>query len=163
MSKRVDLAEGVTLYLGDCREILPTLGKVDAVVTDPPYGIDLKTKTSDFRGSKWFDNGASIQATKLYDDNENHVAELVRSAIPNALAIAERGLIFPGPKMQFSYPVPSAVGAVYLPNGAGRCAWGFQCYQPILYYGKDPYLQDGRGARANSFKDEQPTREKIDP
>jgi DNA modification methylase len=26
-----------TLYLGDCREILPTLGKVDAVVTDPPY------------------------------------------------------------------------------------------------------------------------------
>jgi site-specific DNA-methyltransferase (adenine-specific) len=28
-----------TLYLGDCREVLPTLGKVDAVVTDPPYGI----------------------------------------------------------------------------------------------------------------------------
>lgn len=28
-----------TLYLGDCREILPNLGKVDAVVTDPPYGI----------------------------------------------------------------------------------------------------------------------------
>lgn len=28
-----------TLYLGDCREILPTLERVDAVVTDPPYGI----------------------------------------------------------------------------------------------------------------------------
>ena len=28
-----------TLYPGDCLEILPTLGKVDAVVTDPPYGI----------------------------------------------------------------------------------------------------------------------------
>lgn len=27
------------LALGDCRDILPTLGKVDAVVTDPPYGI----------------------------------------------------------------------------------------------------------------------------
>ncbi len=26
-----------TLYLGDCRDILPTLGKVEAVVTDPPY------------------------------------------------------------------------------------------------------------------------------
>jgi site-specific DNA-methyltransferase (adenine-specific) len=39
-SPRIEtLAEGVTLYLGDCREILPTLGKVDAVVTDPPYGI----------------------------------------------------------------------------------------------------------------------------
>lgn len=28
-----------TLYLGDCREILPTLPRVDAVITDPPYGI----------------------------------------------------------------------------------------------------------------------------
>ncbi|MEN6400848.1 MAG: site-specific DNA-methyltransferase [Armatimonadia bacterium] len=28
-----------TLYCGDCLEILPTLGKVDAVVTDPPYEI----------------------------------------------------------------------------------------------------------------------------
>lgn len=27
------------LWLGDCRDILPTLPKVDAVVTDPPYGI----------------------------------------------------------------------------------------------------------------------------
>jgi DNA modification methylase len=32
-----------TLYLGDCREILPTLGKVDAVVTDPPFGIDYQS------------------------------------------------------------------------------------------------------------------------
>ena len=29
----------VTLYLGDCRDVLPTLGKVDAVITDPPYGV----------------------------------------------------------------------------------------------------------------------------
>jgi site-specific DNA-methyltransferase (adenine-specific) len=34
---RVERIGGATLYLGDCREILPTLGKVDAVVTDPPY------------------------------------------------------------------------------------------------------------------------------
>ena len=34
------LSESVTLYLGDCREILPTLGKVDAVVTDPAYGVN---------------------------------------------------------------------------------------------------------------------------
>jgi DNA modification methylase len=33
------LAEGVELWLGDCREVLPTLGPVDAVVTDPPYGV----------------------------------------------------------------------------------------------------------------------------
>ena len=38
--KRKEVIGPHTLYLGDCREILPTLGKVDAVVTDPPYGQD---------------------------------------------------------------------------------------------------------------------------
>jgi len=36
-----------TLYLGDCREILPTLGKVDAVITDPPFGIGFKYESHD--------------------------------------------------------------------------------------------------------------------
>src|SRR5690606_6721623 len=36
---RVETIGDATLYLGDCLEILPTLGKVDAVITDPPYGI----------------------------------------------------------------------------------------------------------------------------
>lgn len=36
---RVETIGRATLYLGDCQDILPTLGKVDAVVTDPPYGI----------------------------------------------------------------------------------------------------------------------------
>lgn len=40
MSFRTEtLAEGVTLILGDCLEVLPTLGRFDACVTDPPYGI----------------------------------------------------------------------------------------------------------------------------
>lgn len=47
--RREDLAEGVTLYLGDCREVLPTLGKVDAVVTDPPYGISHSSN----KGATW--------------------------------------------------------------------------------------------------------------
>jgi site-specific DNA-methyltransferase (adenine-specific) len=34
---------GATLYLGDCREILPTLPKVDAVVTDPPFEEEAHT------------------------------------------------------------------------------------------------------------------------
>ena len=37
--RKETLADGIELYLGDCREILPTLGKVDLVVTDPPYSI----------------------------------------------------------------------------------------------------------------------------
>jgi site-specific DNA-methyltransferase (adenine-specific) len=36
-----------TLYLGDCAEILPTLGRVDAVVTDPPYGVGFKYESHD--------------------------------------------------------------------------------------------------------------------
>ena len=28
---------GITIYHGDCREILPTLPKVDLVLTDPPF------------------------------------------------------------------------------------------------------------------------------
>lgn len=52
------LAEGVRLILGDCREILPTLGKVDAVVTDPPYGINAaRDRKSQKHG--WRDYGAA--------------------------------------------------------------------------------------------------------
>ena len=32
---------GQRLILGDCLEVMPLLGKVDAVVTDPPYGIGI--------------------------------------------------------------------------------------------------------------------------
>lgn len=41
-----------TLYHGDCLEILPTLPKVDAVVTDPPYGMALNTDSRRFSGFK---------------------------------------------------------------------------------------------------------------
>ena len=40
---RVEHIGDATLYLGDCREIMPTLGKVDAVVTDPPYGMEFRS------------------------------------------------------------------------------------------------------------------------
>lgn len=36
---RVETFGDATLYLADCRDVLPTLAKVDAVITDPPYGI----------------------------------------------------------------------------------------------------------------------------
>lgn len=38
-SAKAVIIGNATLYLGDCLEILPTLPKVDAVVTDPPYGL----------------------------------------------------------------------------------------------------------------------------
>ncbi len=39
MIQREEIIGDCRLILGDCRDILPTLGPVDAVVTDPPYGI----------------------------------------------------------------------------------------------------------------------------
>ena len=41
MNTRVETIGDATLYLGDCMDILPTLDKVDAVITDPPYGIGM--------------------------------------------------------------------------------------------------------------------------
>jgi DNA modification methylase len=52
MSRVEHLSDDVTLYLGDCREILPTLGKVDALVSDPPYGMDWDTDSTRFSGGQ---------------------------------------------------------------------------------------------------------------
>lgn len=41
--ERVEIGDAV-LYRGDCAEILPTLNKVDACITDPPYGINENSK-----------------------------------------------------------------------------------------------------------------------
>ena len=44
---RVEQIGDARLILGDCLEILPTLPKVDAVITDPPYGIGFKYASHD--------------------------------------------------------------------------------------------------------------------
>ena len=58
-----------TLYLGDCLEILPTLGKVDAVITDPPYGIGAdkgKKGARPFNGSKPIESAHSQRQGRLF-------------------------------------------------------------------------------------------------
>lgn len=77
MSRIETIAEGVTLYLGDCREILPTLGKFDAVVTDPPYGINAaRDRKSQKNG--WRDYDAPGW------DKERPPAELISQIIGSA-------------------------------------------------------------------------------
>lgn len=51
---RKEVIGNATLYLGDCRDILPTLPKVDACITDPPYGInkDGQKKTTGGHGGR---------------------------------------------------------------------------------------------------------------
>lgn len=62
---REEIIGDCRLVLGDCRDILPTLGKVDAVVTDPPYGIGAdkgagksSEKWTEFTGDQRWDAGA---------------------------------------------------------------------------------------------------------
>jgi len=50
--------EYVTIYHGDCREIVPTLGRFDLLLTDPPYGIGKdgqKRTTGGHGGRKSYD------------------------------------------------------------------------------------------------------------
>lgn len=74
MSRIETIAEGVTLYLGDCREILPTLGKVDAVMTDPPYRVtsggfgELEGGFSGWIKDSYDNKGAIVTCNLSWDD-----------------------------------------------------------------------------------------------
>ncbi len=140
-----------TLYLGDCLEILPTLGQMDAAVTDPPYGVGLVKKSA-----------SSTQASVLYQDDFDSVECLVQAAMPLILSICHRALVFTGNRMLFSYPRPVSIGTVYVPNGAGMDPWGYGCNNPILYYGRCPYLAKCKGSRPNSFSSSQTGDSSID-
>ncbi len=71
-----------TLYRGDCLEVLPTLGKVDAVVTDPPYGIgearndnasrSCLATSKDYGRSEWDDAPASADLIEQCRDISRH-------------------------------------------------------------------------------------------
>ena len=67
-----------TLYHGDCLEILPTLDKVDAVVTDPPYGIADKWNKPlvGKRGSSALWNGDNEWDRETLDDHVSAVTGL---------------------------------------------------------------------------------------
>ena len=52
MAYRKETIGDATLYLGDCLEVMADLGSVDAVVTDPPYGIGESGGKARTRGKK---------------------------------------------------------------------------------------------------------------
>lgn len=123
---RVEQIGGATLYLGDCREILPTLGKVDALITDPPYGVDFQGKNTKHTSR----NGEGYEGE---DD-----AEIGPSIVSMALESVARGLVFSGTRLMWRYPEPYEIGAISCPSGVGNGRWGWICSHPILYYGKPP-------------------------
>jgi predicted RNA methylase len=119
------LADGVEIWMGDCRDVLPLIGRVDAVVTDPPYGVEFKGKaTKHTKATKDFSGG--------YIGGDSDVGPAV---VASALDIAARGVVFPGNRLMFSYPYPYEIGCVYCPSGAGLGRWGFTVMHPMLFYG----------------------------
>ena len=105
-----------TLYLGDCRDILPTLGPVDAVVTDPPYGI----------GFEYLN----------YDDSADNLSDLIAVFMPWALANAKRAVVTPGNTNIWRYPPADWYGCWTWDTTTARGKWGWSKWQPILFYGE---------------------------
>lgn len=86
---RVEQIGDATLYLGDCRTILPAIERVSCVVTDPPYGVKMDKGFGGFGGF-----GAPI-ARRQYDDDwdADRPDQETFAAICGA---ADRSLIFGG-------------------------------------------------------------------
>ena len=134
---RKEVIGNATLYLGDCRDILPDLEMVDAVVTDPPYGVNFQGK-----------NTKKVSRKKQgYISEDDHKPALECFELWNT----KRVVLTPGTRNLFDYPKPDDIGVIYYPAGAGLGKWGFNCSQPVLFYGKCPYLQKGLGHRPNSI------------
>lgn len=84
MIERIGLA---TVYLGDCIDVLPTLGSVDLVCTDPPFvglegGIELKASK---RGGSGVGKDAGETVGDIWAANHDW--------LPLAWAIADKGLM----------------------------------------------------------------------
>ena len=105
--------------------------KADLCLTDPPYGINLEYE-------------------KQTDSRENLVG-LISGFLPLARANATVTLVTSGLKNLWLYPESNWVLCWYYGAGQFRSPWGFNCWQPVLCYGKDPYLTNGLGSRADAI------------
>jgi hypothetical protein len=54
--------DGITIYNADCKQVLPFIGRVDVLLTDPPYGIDESSKKQKSR------QGHGLASQKDYGD-----------------------------------------------------------------------------------------------
>jgi site-specific DNA-methyltransferase (adenine-specific) len=123
---------GITLYCGDNRVVLPLLDRgADLVLTDPPYGNE-----TDYT---------------ILGDGPGRLASLVAEVVPILCTRAPCVLLTPGVANVHLYPKPAWMLAWMTPAGAGSGPWGFCCWQPILAYGRDPFLAAGLGRRPDAF------------
>lgn len=121
---------GIQIFHGDARQILPQL-RGNLVLTDFPYGIH--------------------ESYDKYVDSEENLTELIHALMPLMLRCAPVVMFSCGVGNMYKYPAPSWVLSWVTPAGAGSGPWGFCCWQPVLVYGKDPYLQHGKGRRPDTI------------
>jgi len=108
----------VKLYLGDCLEILPTLAdnSVDAVITDPPYGVD-------FDGNDW--------------------DAFIPRWIEEARRIASIVIFTTAPTTLWDYPRPDWVSCWHRTAAQSRnISGGFNHWTPIVVYGEAKFPVD---------------------
>lgn len=129
--------DGITIYNADCREVLPQLGVFDVVVTDTPYGVS---------GGKGGDSKKYGKANYSgnWIDNEDYILEVVIPVITECIKKSKRAAATVGNRHLFLYPKPDDIGCFWTPASVTHGPWGFTCFSPILYYGKDH--RAGKGA-----------------
>lgn len=57
---------GITIYHASCEDVMPTLGRFDLLLADPPYGIGESTKRANTRGRM---HGSKAPLLKDYGEN----------------------------------------------------------------------------------------------
>jgi site-specific DNA-methyltransferase (adenine-specific)/modification methylase len=82
----------VTIWHGDCREIAPTLGRFDLLLTDPPYGIGVKPQSVSGGNAKW----RGRRDTKNYGHVEWDAKPIEDSLLTACRALARWQIIFGG-------------------------------------------------------------------
>lgn len=125
----------VTIYHGDCREILPLLPKVDLVLTDPPYGVNIGEHAGAYdKRLRHLTKNAYLS----YEDTPHNFEKIVAPAITDALALCPRAMVFSVPPAMWLLPPPKAIGGIFLPHSVGRNSWGFSTFAHCLLYGTAP-------------------------
>lgn len=90
---RKEVIGDCTLLLGDCMDIMPSLGRVDAVVTDPPYGIGYDVAASKVSG---FQGGGMMAKKGTYAATDWDSEPASQSQIDAMRAISNHQIIFGG-------------------------------------------------------------------
>ena len=117
------------------------LGAVDAVVTDPPYGVNLGDHGGALDGRR--DHVLVKGRYASYDDTPANFIATVVPVVTAALDAAKRGLVFCAGHNAWLLPQADAIGGVYLPAACGRNKWGYASLAHCLLYGVAPELHLG--------------------